>query len=925
MQRRFLVPAMWVTLGVMGNLLASTIDSVFHISRPGRLSIQIITIIAAILLTMLLEGGVKMPGAFTYHRFCYLSDLRRSKILRQWALRFVPLQLGPAPRYVAVAEVLEEGERRDLVDMLTKSLTKSRSRGRRILVLGEPGSGKTTAIERVAYELAGFSFRSIGLRGPIPVLIRAGDQRTSDSVETLVADGVSHWARGSSRRFLTDAHSVRKLADGPQIVLLIDAIDELSGQRRESLLEALSSLASSGGFEHLSIVVTCRTRQDPQNALPDYETYSILDLSDDSVAAFISVYCQQPGVDWTNTYTRLQESGFLGPGGLARNPFWLKQLIASGANEKTRSGILRLATADSFIKELSKPRSALRDWVCPPNYSNEQIIEFCIHALSVLAKEMGLQRNIARRSARIKLSEWMKGASGETADLSLSADDVIGLGIDSGLLHKSFDPILFSHRLLQEYFTAFALLNWQKDSNGWLQQYINDASYWQTLALLGGMYPSGPDSLVQTVLGDKPNARQLACAIAIYVGNNRIPEGPMSGLLVRRIRLALGQGANIEADLHDSLREFLVMGQNLAASFLSPLLVDRDIGIRLRTCQLLGVSGTSTAAHLLASFGLADEDSEIARIASEALAQMGELGFWQAIRRLESSKPSTRRWAALTLARIADPDALGYLLAVGEDQGIDAPLTHTSPEDAAALERAISLCGRQRVGTLLAALAFSSGSHRLRILRALKSATNVRVLRVFARYATDSDASVREAALDGLQGLALAPVSNEGQDSAVSALELAMQFDSNAVQTDTAKILAKLDGKEGVRVLIRLAEIGNLSAMSALSDVCGSEGLRLLFDFLTTAKEPFRERLLHALAVNPCADVEPILFERAESSHASHRSAAIRCLAERQLAFRRIARAVADSTSVPTLAVANSRVAEDAPSNASGHEVGDTG
>src|ERR1017187_9494828 len=105
MPRRFLLPAIMAAIAaVVGNIFAASLDAAFHFSRQGRLGVQGCAFLLVLVLTALFEGGVKIPGYFAYHRYCYLADMQRASVLRQWARRFASLQLGPGPRYVAVAE-----------------------------------------------------------------------------------------------------------------------------------------------------------------------------------------------------------------------------------------------------------------------------------------------------------------------------------------------------------------------------------------------------------------------------------------------------------------------------------------------------------------------------------------------------------------------------------------------------------------------------------------------------------------------------------------------------------------------------------------------------------------------------------------------------------------------------------------------------
>jgi hypothetical protein len=303
---------------------------------------------------------------------------------------------------------------------------------------------------------------------------------------------------------------------GGRLVLLVDALDELGGERRDAVLASLGRLSTSAAMEGVSIVVTCRTRQDQQHALPEYENYSILELSEHAVSQFIRINRDAKSGTLGELERRLVESGFLGPGGLGRNPFWLGQLILIGTHERTRSGILRTAARQALLRELSsKPGTPSREWRRPRAAANDQIVNICVAALGRLARGMDLSRDIPRKAAREVIAKWLK----ETAPLpnqGLSADFILLLSRDAGLLKRSDDPLEFGHKLLQEYLTAEDLAAGARDEAS-LGKFLSDANRWQTFSICAGLLPDEQRTLlVESLLGDATSPKTLACVIAAH-------------------------------------------------------------------------------------------------------------------------------------------------------------------------------------------------------------------------------------------------------------------------------------------------------------------------------------------------------------------------------------------------------------------------
>src|ERR1043166_3856636 len=275
------------------NVVSPWVDQRWRLTDPKHIAYTLAAFVAMIALEIALNSGVRLPGYLAFHRYKYLDELPRSKPLSQWRTRFSPLQLGRGPRYIASAEVIAEGERRDLIDLLSDALTGKQRGASRVLILGEPGCGKTTAMERLTLELARHSLRRLGFSGSIPILVRAGDHRRADDLQTIISDSIAKWAKRKTSAVLTDPAVIQRLLDGRRFVILVDALDELSGDRRSAVLEALATPSRAGRFSDLPIIAPCRTRQDPENALPDYQTYSVLDLSEEAVASFVAPHAAE--------------------------------------------------------------------------------------------------------------------------------------------------------------------------------------------------------------------------------------------------------------------------------------------------------------------------------------------------------------------------------------------------------------------------------------------------------------------------------------------------------------------------------------------------------------------------------------------------------------------------------------------------------
>jgi hypothetical protein len=126
----------------------------------------------------------------------------------------------------------------------------------RLVVLGEPGAGKSMLVLRLVLQL----LERRGEHDPVPVLLPVATWDPAQPLDEWIAARLAtdnRWlagtveAPGGARRTLA-----RELVAGGMILPILDGLDEISPARHSTALAAISSAAGSGG----KFVVTCRTK-----------------------------------------------------------------------------------------------------------------------------------------------------------------------------------------------------------------------------------------------------------------------------------------------------------------------------------------------------------------------------------------------------------------------------------------------------------------------------------------------------------------------------------------------------------------------------------------------------------------------------------------------------------------------------------------
>ena len=395
---------------------------------------------------------------------------------------------------------------------------------RKLLVVGDPGSGKSTFLKRVAFQLC----KQWAEGAPLPLRIegavlstyiaqqhtKAGpaDAASPDWIPVFLGAQCDEKNRGLG----ADYFRAKLKAGGCHV--LIDGLDETPDEpSRERLAKLIREAAAA--FDGCRFVVTSR----PEGKVPiqGFEEALIGDLEPQAIRAFLAKVAKQLYQDDETRERRFREELEAAVNGrreirkMTRNPVMLTALAVLQHNN-VKLPEKRVDLYGSILEWLSKQRAK----------PGRMPASDCLLRLRELALEM--QKHEEGRKKQVPLA-WagerlaLRFANRESAERFLRAEQA-----DSGIVVSRGPDIAYWHLTFQEYLAALEIAGWEDTAQhelllgGEPEPRIYKPEWRETALLYGGllhnMGPRKVDALLRKVLdkmGKQPTLANRAKCVGL--------------------------------------------------------------------------------------------------------------------------------------------------------------------------------------------------------------------------------------------------------------------------------------------------------------------------------------------------------------------------------------------------------------------------
>ena len=733
----------------------------------------------------------------------------------------------------------------------------ARKKHQKLIVLADPGMGKSTLLRMEALKIAGKQLdppKSPLEKGTLnqnlaideivfPLFLRLSDlAATEKEIIEIVPELIKReYASAAAIEPL-----LRQKLEAGKCVLLLDALDEVPKKDRLELGKKLNRFASNNN--KCPIICTSRIVGYGGRFLDGAKEVEIVPFNKQQREAYINSwftnaaeYLEDETVSAQGLIRELQQKPQIS--GLAQNPLLLSLLCSLYQVKELELPARRTQIYHQAVKYM------LRDWSKENERKLQQegwvlakteLLEFLAYQLSCKNKEVFLLADVWEYLNKY-LSQENKADFQQVADLLDELTEADGI---IQKLSRDGDYYLFLHRTFQEYLTAAYLQ--KKIANNKHQgiqlviDHIWEYDWHETIVLVAGLMDK-PMLLIKAILAEKDDIfRTLLLLAGLCLAECDLQAEPFAAKVIKKIvKLWLSYpGASFISSVlvalgknnYDQAIKILIM----ALEYSYDLFYDE---LRKSAVEALGEIGNDQAIKpLITTF-----NNPGVFVKMSAVEALGKIGNEQAIKLLitalkdpEDTLFNGISHVAGALGKIGNEQAIKPLITALEDSNDDV--------DRSSAARALGEIGNdQAVEPLITALEDSNDDVRKYAAYALGNIGNDQAIEPLLITALeDSNDDVRKYAAYAL--------GNIGNDQAIKSLITALEDPNNDVRKYAAEALGNIGNDQAVKPLITALKDSNDDVRKYAAEALGNIGNDQAIKPLITALKDFNSLVVHYAA-----------------------------------------------------------------------------
>lgn len=349
-----------------------------------------------------------------------------------------------------------------------------------IILLGDPGSGKTTVLEHLAYKYA------VDSSTHIPIPVRLSEFYPGISVEDLVVTTLQGSLKVNHWQATEIAANLEGYLEAGRILLLFDALNEMPIEGYQPRARSLRDFIDSWSTQGNRFLVTCRLL-DYDKELDGLQRVEIEPFNDEQIQEYLKKtlgkHCDQM---WLAL--KSDSNGNRSLLDMARNPYFLKIMITEFVRRKGQLSGNRAELMQRFTDHLWQraQRSFVREEWLPIDIQREALAEVAFK----MQLTSGSGAVIPTHHVKKLIPLQVKTHPAYSPDPIPSPEHLLTLAASANIIEVPPDrsTVRFYHQLLQEYFAAHYLI--QQNSEA-----LHELWYWPWLESETALWQRPPNNI----------------------------------------------------------------------------------------------------------------------------------------------------------------------------------------------------------------------------------------------------------------------------------------------------------------------------------------------------------------------------------------------------------------------------------------------